>query len=168
MRRQSSACCCSPSFSLSSAFLRGDRARLVSMQTQELSGIVMDFGHLHRGASPFDGRHVQAPGGIGPACRPLWPRFYSNATSATKFSSRLRREAGRQRRDFNQTSRCAARVRLAYDSGDREGASKGNRALHLLGFVRSPHIVLHRASALKGKSSWWQPFRWLRQQKALR
>src|SRR5262245_14615359 len=48
---------------------------------------------------------VQAPGGIGPACRPLWPRFYSNATSKTKFlcRPRLRREAGGQRRDVNQT-----------------------------------------------------------------
>ena len=40
--------------------LRGDCARLVSVQTQEMPGIVMDFGHLHRGSSPFDGRHVQA------------------------------------------------------------------------------------------------------------
>src|SRR6516225_8899960 len=40
--------------------LRGDRARLVSVQALELPGIVMDFGHLHRGSSPFDGRHVRA------------------------------------------------------------------------------------------------------------
>src|SRR5262245_11927831 len=53
---------------------------------------------------------VQVPGRIGPACRPLWPRFYSNATSKTKFlcRPRLRREAGGQRRDINQTSsRCS-------------------------------------------------------------
>src|SRR6516162_584804 len=40
--------------------LRGDHAGLGFVEGEELSGKIMDFGHLHGGSSPFDGRHVQA------------------------------------------------------------------------------------------------------------
>src|SRR5262245_40903463 len=92
-------------------FLRGDRTRLVSMQAPELSGIVMDFVHLPRGASPF-----RWP--ARPSARWNWARlpapmaailFQRDVRDKVSVSSGSRREAGCERRDFT-TKRLDARL----------------------------------------------------------